>query len=127
MLKQDLKNLRYLKKEIARLDLRIEELSSAVTSITKRIDASPRGNRGLNLVREELIDTKIMLEKKKKELAFLQKSAEKFIQTIPESLTRLIISKRYIDGYSWRRIAFEVGGGNTEDGVKKIAYRFMDK
>lgn len=51
----------------------------------------------------------------------------KFIAEIPDSLVRMIVYCRCVKLMTWRRIAFEVGGGNTENGVRMIYSRFVDK
>ena len=60
------------------------------------------------------------LEMKKREI-------ENFIDNIEDSLTRRIFRLRFIEGFNWVKVAREVGGGNTADGVKKACYRYMAK
>lgn len=50
-----------------------------------------------------------------------------YISNIDDSLTRMIIKCRYIDCLSWQATAYRVGGSNTADSVKKIAYRHIKK
>ena len=50
-----------------------------------------------------------------------------FINSISDSHMRRIITLRYVDGLSWNRVADEIGGGNTEDGVRMSFNRFMEK
>ena len=52
---------------------------------------------------------------------------EKFISEINDSQVRRIINLRIINRLTWGRVAEKIGGGNTEDSVKKIFYRFMEK
>lgn len=52
---------------------------------------------------------------------------EEYIASIPDSLTRQIFRLRFVYGLSWRRLAFRIGGGNTEDSVKKTVYRYLRK
>ena len=52
---------------------------------------------------------------------------EVFITKITDSHVRRIVSMRIIEKNTWRKIAEKIGGGNTEDSVKKIFYRFMEK
>lgn len=52
---------------------------------------------------------------------------ERYIAGIPDSLTRQIFRLRFVYGLSWRRVAFRIGGGNTEDSVKKTVYRYLRK
>lgn len=51
---------------------------------------------------------------------------EEFIAGIKDSHIRRIINLRVIDGLPWNRVADRIGGGNTDDSVKKAFYRFMD-
>ena len=52
---------------------------------------------------------------------------EKFIANVEDSRMRRIITLRVIDNLSWNSVADRIGGGNTEDSVKKSFYRFMEK
>ncbi len=52
---------------------------------------------------------------------------ELFISNINDSHIRRIINLRIIKKFSWGKVAETIGGGNTEDSVKKIFYRFMEK
>lgn len=126
MTKEELKNVKYLTKEIERLRNRIEELEAAVMSVTAKNDGMPKGG-GVSYLVEDLVDLKTMLNFKIWELETQKVRAERFVESITDSLTRMVIAHRYIDGLSWRQVAFHIGGGNTEESVKKIAYRFFNK
>ena len=66
-------------------------------------------------------------------LAWLRRRKEAiddFIDGIEDSLTRRIFEKMYIEGDTkptWVKVAMEIGGGNTQDGIRKIHDRFLDK
>lgn len=49
-----------------------------------------------------------------------------FIDSIDDSRMRMIITYRIVENYSWGQVADAMGGGNTEDCVKKAFYRFMN-
>lgn len=51
---------------------------------------------------------------------------EKFIASIKDSHTRRIVELRVVNGLSWKEVAEEIGGGNTENGVKKIYSRLFE-
>lgn len=51
---------------------------------------------------------------------------ESFIATVEDSHMRRIIHLRFVDGLSWGDVAKRIGG-NTEDSVKKMFYRFLEK
>ena len=39
----------------------------------------------------------------------------------------LLLRWHYIEGRTWTSIALTIGGGNTEDSVKKSCYRYINK
>ena len=50
---------------------------------------------------------------------------ESFISSIKDSHIRRIVSLRVVDGLSWNKVALKMGGGNTEDSVRKAFDRFI--
>lgn len=50
---------------------------------------------------------------------------ECWISEIPDDVTRFIFLRRFADGGKWRDIASVLGGGNTEDSVKKRCQRYI--
>lgn len=52
---------------------------------------------------------------------------EEFITSIEDSRMRRIVTLRFVDNLSWGKVADRIGGGNTEDSVKKSFYRYMEK
>ena len=52
---------------------------------------------------------------------------EEFISSINDSHIRRIVNLRYIEKLSWNEVANRIGGGNTEDSVRKILERFLEK
>ena len=61
------------------------------------------------------------------ELTETLNQVEEFIAGVEESRIRRIITLRFIENLSWNKVADRIGGGNTEDSVKKSFYRFMEK
>lgn len=49
-----------------------------------------------------------------------------FLEQIPDSHIRQILRYRFYNGWTWRKVAQEVGGGNTEECVRKTVYRFLN-
>ncbi len=50
---------------------------------------------------------------------------EGWLATVSDSRLRLIFRCRFVKLESWAQVAIEVGGGNTESGVKMAAYRYL--
>ena len=48
-----------------------------------------------------------------------------FIAEIPDIQTKMVFRLRFCRGYQWKEVARMLGGGNTEDSVKKNCYRYL--
>lgn len=132
----------YLIKQIAEIERRIYEMREG--EIVK--DKVKGGLGGIQTFTIEGFPTKEYemkmkeLQKKKNLLENRQKVAsdleikiaeqiievEKFISSIKDSHTRRIVELRVVEGLSWKQVAEEIGGGNTENGVKKIYSRLFE-
>ena len=81
-----------------------------------------------NKVSEELIAKReAELVKKIRRCTVLRNEIDKFINTIEDSCTRQIFEYRYIRCMSWKQVAYMAGGYSSEDGVRKIAERYLKK
>ncbi len=128
---QDLKELRYLQGEITALCEREREIAHRLTYASS-VPAAARvkGDDGrtneeryrdaLEQVRESLCARRLTLAEK--EAAVLA-----YINSIPDGLMRQILTFRFVTGLSWTAVANKIGGGNTEESVKKAFYRFFAK
>ena len=128
MTRRELSQLYYLRREINSDRERLAKLEAAATS------ASPSngGGRGSGTptdrtsIAVEISELKSLIYEKicreEKELLRLMN----YISGIEDSLTRQILTARFIDNLSWTAVAVRVGGGNTVGSVKKICYRFID-
>ena len=48
-----------------------------------------------------------------------------FISNVEDSLTRQILTARFVDNLSWQAVAMRVGGGNTAVTVRQRCNRFL--
>ena len=105
---KQLNKYRFIKKEIERIQVRLEELSSSIKSAT--INGMPRSGK-LSNPTEEVIIKKLKLEKKlNKSLSKLldqEMEIEDFITNIEDPAIKVIVRMKFIDLYSWDRIAKE--------------------
>ena len=69
---------------------------------------------------------KATLSELEMELLETLNQVEEFIASVDDSRMRRIITLRFIENLSWNKVADRIGGGNTEDSVKKAFYRFME-
>ncbi len=129
MTRQELEQVHSLDKEIRMWERELEKRRnmSLVASPLPQVGSSSgisdkvadRGNANVDLERK--------IEDAKAELTRIRDEAIPFILSIPDSQTRMIVYYRCIDGMSWKRISSEIGGGNSEDGVRMAYTRFFDE
>ena len=106
-----LKEYTALKAEAERVEERIEELETRLTSIKIKLDGMPRGSGSINVMEAQvinLIDQKSRYVDILKRLTDKQKEAEDMIDKLP-SRERDIIRRRYIYGDSVLRISDDIG------------------
>lgn len=87
---------------------------------------------GLTSTSEMFLNSKINAEIRKLEsryenLLHATNDVLDFIESIEDSHMRMIITYRIIENYSWGQVADAMGGGNTEDSVRKAFVRFIEK
>jgi len=140
MTKKELSQLKYLNKEIELLKKQIEEaeyaiknhtVSDAVTGsnpewpyqpCTFHIEgvAIPEYDRRIKRLRNKL-------KRRLEELMEKREELEEYIARVPDSMMRMILTLRYVNGLSWQQVASHIGGGNTADSVRKMHDRFLAK
>ena len=125
-----------VRERISRLEadlLRIKEEGIVVDKVrggegglrTYRIEGFPDAE--YNRKRTLLYKRKAMLAELEMRIEDSLADVEEYICGISDSRVRLIASLRYRDGLSWEDVARRVGGGNTEDSVRKAFTRFFEK
>ena len=79
-----------------------------------------------SLLRKKLLlEKQIEIRREQEEVVLLALTeVEEFIGRIEESHIRRIVRFRVVDGLTWKQVAHRMGGGNTEDGVRKAFDRF---
>ena len=128
MTARELKNLYYLKKEIKEQQRRLAELEVAATNCSNKITGLPSGKGISDKVGKyatKIADLKTLLELNLEKSFYELNRLDRFIQSIEDSLLRQIITYRFVNGYSWSKIAFQIGGNNTPDGLRIKMMRFL--
>ena len=128
MTARELKNLYYLKKEIKEQQRRLAELEAAATNCSNKITGLPSGEGISDKVGKyatKIADLKTLLELNLEKSFYELNRLDRFIQSIEDSLLRQIITYRFVNGYSWSKIAFQIGGNNTPDGLRIKMMRFL--
>lgn len=127
---KELSQLYYLNREIERDQERLEDLRARASSpgMPSCDCAKAQGfeNR-LERYIAEIVDLEAIIQAKLTQCLHERNRLERYIAAIPDSLTRQIFQLRFVECLSWVRIAYQVGGGNTEAGVKMTCYRYIKK
>lgn len=146
-----------LQEEIKEIRKKIEKLEERIPKIEKRINEIEKGEtvkdkvyggaggiQGYNIEgvplkeyserKTDLLSKKLLLNSRKSTLELLEfdllqktNEVEEFIASVNDSRMRRIINLRFIENLSWIKIAEKIGGGNTDESVRKAFERFMSK
>ena len=129
MTRKELSQIYYLKREIHNDEQRLIELESAATGITQNISGMPGSGRlsDKTALGAEIADLKNIIHNKKEMCIAHYNRIMRYVAGIDDSFMRQIITYRHIDMMKWRDIAQKIGGGNSEDGIRKAYSRFVDK
>lgn len=49
-----------------------------------------------------------------------------YIESVEDAQMRLILDLRFAKRLSWVQVAHRIGGGNTEDSVRKACFRYLE-
>lgn len=137
-LKESLVQLCDIQLEIKELEKKIDKIepkthdivSDSVESTTKHfpIISTHFKIRGLDhQTIKKLEYYKTILEDRYNKLLNIQIKAEEFINTLSTSRLRRIFTYRYIEQYSWIKIAQMIGNNATEESIRKEHDRFLEK
>ena len=129
MPKSDLEQIYYLNRELKMWETELERVRCK-SLVGSPLPGNSHGSGVSDKVAdraERIIELENRIIAKRDEIQRLRDEAVEYIYSIPDSLTRQIIYYRCVSLMSWRRVAYEVGGNNTPDGVRMIYNRFMER
>ena len=127
---RELSKLYYLKKLIERDTVRLSELESRLMPGGMNLTGMPKNPSPKNMMEEIiplLMDIKDRLRSEQAKYIQERMAIEDYINSIDDYQMRCILSCRFVDLMTWNQTALYIGGGNTEDSVKKACYRFLKK
>ena len=129
MTKAELEQIYYLNRELKMWETELERVRCK-SLVGSPLPGNSHGSGVSDKVAdraERIIELENRIIAKRDEIQCLQDEAIAYIESIPDSLTRQIVYYRCVSLMSWRRVAYEVGGNNTPDGVRMIYNRFMEQ
>ncbi len=74
----------------------------------------------------EIADLQDDIDHLNEQITAKRNEVQVFVSTIQNAQTRMVFRLRFLRGLTWEEVAIVLGGRNTEDGVKKICYRYLD-
>lgn len=127
---QELYSIPHIEKEIEEYREKIRELEEMAESTTAKITGMPSSRRKSDKVGEGA--TAIAFYKSFLESAIVKRITTemeivKYIETVEDVEMRRIMWLRFVRQKSWQEVADEIGGGNTEDSVRKRCNRYVEK
>ncbi len=123
-----------IKKEILETQTqirKIEQKATVIDSVEASYDRPPYSKHNLTVqghnhrLKQKLSQLQSILQDRYEELLDAQIEIEEFINTIPISRIRRIITMRHLNQFTWRKIAYMIGGRATEDSVRMEYQNFM--
>ena len=129
---EELKRVKYLRKEVKSLSEILDDIKSCSLVGAKSYRDTERVSNWskYSKVEEKVLDREEIeakLEDKVVELKKLYTNILNWILNIEDPLIRLIFELKYLHFYTWNKVAFELGGPNNENNVKKMAERYLKR
>ena len=129
MTKSELEQIYYLNRELKMWEDELARLK-ARSLVASPMPSTSHGTGISDKVAqrtEREMELEDRIQAKRDEIQEMRDRAVKYIQNIPDSLTRMIVYYRCVSLFGWRRVAYEIGGNNTEESVRKIYTRFFGR
>lgn len=129
MTRDELEQIYYLNREQKVLERELERLRgrSLIQSPMPNASHGSGVSDKVGRLAERCVDLEQLIREKKAEIQQQRDKALEYIYSIPDSLTRQVVYYRCVSLFSWKRVAYEVGGQNTEESVRKVYKRFFEK
>lgn len=129
MTRDELEQIYYLNREQKVLERELERLRgrSLIQSPMPNASHGSGVSDKVGALAQKRVDIEKLICETRHEIEQLRDKAVEYIYSIPDSLTRQVIYYRCVSLFSWKRVAYEVGGNNTEESVRKVYKRFFEK
>lgn len=129
--RKEIGQLYYIQRECRMWKRELENLESGSYTKIVQIKGTPTGKGGTSDTTAaraiKMYELKEKIKELKEKAEITEKQILSYIESIPDSRDRQIVYMRAVKTYSWQRIANEIGGRNTADGVRKRYNRIIKK
>ena len=113
-------DLRDLQKQIHAQKLKVAQMRENAAKTELSIISDMPKNRNIS---DKLSETVCNILYEEQILYDLEKQLKTSVKAIPDGLMREIIRGR-LNGWSWTKIAYTIGGNNTADSVRMMCTRY---
>lgn len=127
---KELNRTNHLIHRIRETERRIQELQDRASSVNAGRLGVPRGTGIADKVGEgaaAIVDEKKRLRAQKRRCAREYKKLCAYISSVNDIHVQRIMELKFIDGYSWTKVAMTIGGKNTADSVRMACTRYLEK
>ncbi len=129
MTREELSRLNDINRKIMIDKGRLEELRAVAEKTTTTISGLPHVHmdpHASETVRIALAEQEELVRLQIRQSIIEYNRLTRWLSEIEDPMIYDILYLRYVSGMTWRQVAFSVGGGNTEEGVRKTAARYIE-
>lgn len=122
MTKREAGQLYHIRKEISIWQNELNKLQNKSYIKSPEVTGMPMGSGTSDKTADrsvEEVELERMIREYESKASKLEKEIMMFIASIEDSCDRMIVVLRVMCRMTWNEVAREIGGGNTEDGVRK--------
>lgn len=112
--------LKSIKRRINTQKLKVAALREQAVSLSQAADGLPHGGQVSDRVG---VSVGQIIEEEERLNALHDKLTDS-IKSVPDEYIQTLIHCKLVKGWSWTRIAMELGGNNTGDSVRKTVVRY---
>ena len=107
------------------IDRAMDELESTVGGYADQLNELYAMRTQLEQQRAELAAARRTLQRQAQEWEKAHERLNCIVMGAQDEMIRCILSRYYLHGDSWQQVAAHIGGGNSPDGVRKLAARYL--
>ncbi len=123
----ELNKLRKSLEPARKLQAKINSKKNLVDSASPNMSGMPPSDgTSKDTIIASYLDDEAKLKKIYSNIVLSNRKALEYIDSIDDEITKLIFIYRFQNGYTWVKVAMEIGGGNTKDGVYKKVKRYLE-
>lgn len=129
MTKAELEQIYYLNRELKMWEDELARLK-ARSLVASPLPSTSHGSGISDKVAqrtEREMELEGRIQAKRDEIQDLRDRAVSYILTVQDSLMRQILFYYCVSLFGWKRVAYEIGGNNTPDGVRMMYNRFFER